>query len=317
MTSAPSTVALPLGDSVLEHVGWNIQHGRNLEPALDLLEQRAEAGGRRPALLTLQELHPEQGSQVAERLSLVHVAAPPNARPGSGNALFYDPSLFSPDPSWTQYPSGIRHNPAVALLRMIHPGTQETSFRPMFAVSCHASYSDPVLREHQARAFSELAKHEHLLFAQGDWNSWPVWGCPTSLDGVTDRAYAQNRSVLTGDGAFRPDDNADRILACNGLVDVGRHAATELGQEGSDKETTGHGQAKAAQAVPARDLPPGGAGPIDRTYTSAELLPALIDAKILSGHEVDTLSDHLPQVTRWSMAKLWLVMNRQIVPIRH
>ena len=317
MTSAPSTVQPPSADAVLEHVGWNIQHGLNLDTALDLLEQWAQANGRRPALLTLQELRPEQGSQVAQRLGLVHVAAPPNARPSSGNALFYDPGLFSSDPSWAQQPSGIRHNPAVALLRMIHPVTEETSFRPLFVASCHANYSDPVLREHQARAFSELAKHEHLLFVQGDWNSWPVWGCPTRLDGVTDRAYAQNRSVLTGDGTFRPDDNADRLLTCNGLVDIGRHAATNLGQKGADRETTGHGPAKAAQAVPTCDLPPGGAGPIDRTYTSAELVPSLIDVKILSGDEVEAVSDHLPQVTRWSMAKMWLAMNQQIVPVRH
>ncbi|MFD9591663.1 hypothetical protein ACFWA9_02760 [Kitasatospora sp. NPDC059973] len=318
MTSGSATLQPPVGgDAVLEHVGWNIQHGLNLGPALDLLEQRAQANARRPALLTLQELRPEQGDQVAERLGLVQVAAPPNVRPGSGNVLFYDPDLFTPDPSWTQYPSGIRHNPGVALLRMIHPDTKKTSFRSMFAASCHASYSDPILREGQARFFSELAKHERLLIVQGDWNAWPTWACPITLDRVTDRAYAQNRSVLTGDGAFRPDDNADRLLTYNGLVDAGRYAATELRQPGADRATTGHGPNKAAQVVPPGDLPQGGAGPIDRTYVSAELAPALLGAKILTGPGIDDISDHLPQVTRWSLAQLWKVVDRQIVPVRH
>ncbi|MFJ1795353.1 hypothetical protein [Kitasatospora griseola] len=317
MTSGPATIQPPGGDAALEHVGWNIQHGQNLRPALDLLEQRAAASGQRPALLTLQELRPEQGDQVAERLGLVPVVAPPNVRPGSGNVLLYDPDLFAPDPSWTQYPSGIRHNPAVALLKMIHPDSKVTSFRPMFAASCHASYSDPVLREQQGRFFSELAKHEWLLLVQGDWNAWPVWACPTTLDRVTDRAYAQNRSVLTGDGTFRPDDNADRLLTYNGLVDTGRYAATELRQAGADRATTGHGPHKAAQVVPPGDLPPGGAGPIDRTYASAELVPALLGAEILTGPGIDDISDHLPQVTRWSLSLLWQVMDQQIVPIRH
>ncbi|SEM84148.1 endonuclease/exonuclease/phosphatase family protein [Streptacidiphilus jiangxiensis] len=317
MTSTPSALQPLGGDAVLEHLGWNIQHGLNLDAALDLIEQRTATSGRRPALLTLQELRPEQGGQVADRLGLIQIAAPPNTRPGSGNVLFYDPEVFTPDPSWTQYPSGIRHNPAVALLRMIHPDTRATSFRPIFAASCHASYSDPVLREQQARGLSELAKHERLLLAQGDWNAWPVWGCPSSLDRVTDRAYAQNRSVLTGAGGFRPDDNADRLLTYNGLVDVGRHAATELRQPGADRATTGHGPDKAAQAVPPGDLPPGGAGPIDRTYVSAELVPALLGAEILSGCGVDEVSDHLPQVTRWSVTALWQVLDQPIVPIRH
>jgi len=267
----------------------------------------------------LQELRLGQGKQVAERLGLVHVAAPLNARPGSENALFYDPFLFSPDESWTPYPDGIRHHPAVALLRMVHPGTRETSFRPMFAASCHASYSDPVHREHQARFYSELAKDQRLLMVQGDWNSWPVWRCPTSLDDVEDRAFAQNRSVLTGEGIFRPDDNADRLLTYNGLVDVGRHAATTptLAQQGADRATTGHGAAKAAQRIPGRHLPPGGAGPIDRTYASAELILALLSAAALSGPRIDDLSDHNPQVTRWSLDALWQVMNQQIIPVRH
>jgi len=316
MTSAAPATPATAAD-VVEHLGWNIQHGTHLDAALDLLEQRAESAGLRPRLLTLQELRPGQGEQVAERLGLVHLAAPPGARPGSGNALFYDPLLFQPDDSWRPYPDGIRHHPAVALLRMIHPQTNEPSFRPMFFASGHANYSDPILREHQARFYSELAKDERLLIVQGDWNSWPVWGCPTTLDAVQDRAYAQNRSVLTGDGILRPDDNADRLLTYNGLVDVARHAATVLRQTDADRATTGHGAAKAAQRIPDRDLPRRGAGPIDRTYASLELMPAILSAEVLNGPGIDELSDHNPQVTRWSQQGLWQVMNRPIVPVRH
>ncbi|MEE1821179.1 hypothetical protein PUR61_03035, partial [Streptomyces sp. BE20] len=39
-------------------------------------------------------------------------------------------------------------------LRMVHPDSGETSFRPLVVASCHASYSDPVHREHQARFFA-------------------------------------------------------------------------------------------------------------------------------------------------------------------
>ncbi|MEE1823762.1 endonuclease/exonuclease/phosphatase family protein [Streptomyces sp. BE20] len=304
-------------EAVVEHIGWNIQHGRHLTAALDLLEHRAGQAGRRPDLLTLQELRPGQGEQVAERLALTYVASPPNERPGSETALFYNPTLFQADPAWTQYPSGIRHNPAVALLRMVHPDSGETSFRPLVVASCHASYSDPVHREHQARFFSEAAKDQWLALVQGDWNSWPVWGCPTTLDAVADRAYAQNRSVLQPDGTMRPDDRADRLLTYGGMTDVGRHAAAALGQEGADRATTGHGADKARQRVPAHHLPPGGQGPIDRTYAANDLLPALHGATVLTGQAVERISDHLPQVTRWRLPGLWEVMSRRIVPTRH
>ncbi|MFE2727145.1 hypothetical protein [Kitasatospora sp. NPDC059327] len=307
----------PDPDTVIEHVGWNIQHGQRLADALALLEDRAEHTGRGPDLLTLQELGPGQGQEVAGRLALTYVASPPNERPGSETALFYNPALFRADPAWTQYPSGIRHNPAVALLRMLHPDTGQASFRPLFVASCHASYSDPALREHQARFLSELDKDGWLALVQGDWNSWPVWGCPTNLDEVADRAFAQNRSLLQPDGTFRPDDHADRLLTYGGMTDVGRHTATVLGRDGADRATTGHGADKTRQRVPDHHLPPGGAGPIDRTYATTELLPALHDATILAGKEVQRISDHLPQVTRWLLPGLWDVMNRPIVPIRH
>ncbi|MGW2546501.1 hypothetical protein ACWC5I_37930 [Kitasatospora sp. NPDC001574] len=316
-TYPPSAEDLAPDPVVVEHVGWNIQHGQRLKAAIDLLEDRAERSGRIPDLLTLQELGPGQGAEVAERLSLMYVASPANTRPGSETALLYNPALFQATPAWKQYPSGIRHNPAVALLRMIHPDTGEASFRPLFVASCHASYSDPAYREHQARFFSELDKDGWLALVQGDWNSWPVWGCPTSLDEVADRAFAQNRSVLQPDGTFRPDDRADRLLTYGGMTDVARHTATVLGRDGADRATTGHGPDKARQRIPARHLPPGGAGPIDRTYVTNELLPALHSATILTGEAVERTSDHLPQVTRWLLPGLWDVMNRPIVPIRH
>ncbi len=74
--------------AVVEHFGWKIQHGRHLAPALALLEQRAERTGQRPDLLSQQELQPGQGEAVSERLGMTSVAAPPNLRQGSENALF-------------------------------------------------------------------------------------------------------------------------------------------------------------------------------------------------------------------------------------
>ena len=317
-TTTPTTESGPAGrDAFIEHLGWNIQHGRHLATALDLLEQRTERTGWRPDLLSLQELQPGQGEAVSERLGMTFVAAPPNLRPGSETALFYNPARFREDPSWTQYPSGIRHNPAVALLWMLHPVTGEQSSRQLFVASEHSSYSDPGLRERQARFYSELAKDQRLLLVQGDWNGWPVRGCPVSLDRVADRAYAQNRTVLTPDGMMRPDDQADRLLTYGGMTDVGHYAATALGIEGADRPTTGHGPDKDRQRVPAEDLPPGGIGPIDRHYASAELMPALTGYEVITDPGFLAVSDHGPTRSLWVEAGLWEVMDRGVRLVRH
>ncbi|GLW58550.1 hypothetical protein [Kitasatospora phosalacinea] len=312
-----STAAPVSPGDVIEHVNGNVQHGEKLEAFLALIEQRAETGGIRPHLLTLQELQDGQALLVADRLGLAFVEAP-NIRPGSRNALFYDTAVFRPDPQWVPYAEGIRHRPATARLHLVDPVTGDLSRRKLSVASIHGNFGNPAARGDQLRwLLSNMVKDGRLGFVSGDWNSWPQGRAPLSMDRVADRAYALDRSVLGDDGVFRPDDQADRMLTYRHMVWVGGHAATALGQSGADRPTTEHGPDKEQQRIPDQDLPPAGLGPIDRTYVTGELLSALISAEVLATPEVQAISDHLPEVTRWDRRKLWDVMNAQVKTVRH
>ncbi|MFD7639568.1 hypothetical protein ACFV4P_02850 [Kitasatospora sp. NPDC059795] len=304
-------------DDVIEHVNANIQHGWKLNQFLEWIDRRAHETGIRPHLLTLQELQEDQAAMVAERLGLAFVEAP-NVRPGSRNALLYDAAVFQPDPGWTPYPPEIRHRPATARLHLIDPATGALSRRKLSVASIHLDFGNPSARGDQLRwLLSNMVHDGRLGFVAGDFNSWPEWGCPLTLDNVEDRAYALNRSILDPDGTMRPDDQADRLMAYRHMVDVGRYAATVLGQTGADRATTGHGPDKIRQLVPDADLPPGGIGPIDRTHVSDELPDALISSETPTSPEVQAFSDHAPQITRWGRHGLWVVMNRPVVVFRH
>ncbi|ROR46494.1 hypothetical protein [Kitasatospora cineracea] len=318
MTTTPPPATAEPARPVMLHVGWNIQHGWKLPEAIGLLKQFAqEHGVDRPHLLTLQELQEDQAEKVAEQLGLACVEAP-NVRPGSRNALFYDPEMFQPDPDWTAYSTEVRHRPATAKLRLIHPDTGVLGRREMSVASIHLDFGDPDNRQHQIRwLLANMYKHNWLALFQGDMNSWPVWGCPLSLDRVVDRAFALDRSIIRADVTTGPDDVPDRIMTTRHMVDVGRHAATVLGQTGADRATTWDGPKKARQQIPAEDCPPGGLGPIDRTYVSRELEPALLSSATPATPEVEAVSDHLPQVTAWDLRQLWEVMDAEVETVRH
>ncbi|MGX4733172.1 hypothetical protein [Kitasatospora griseola] len=317
MTTAATTVEIPPADERFDFVGGNVQHGRKLRDFVKLVKRRTEETGVRTGLLSVQELQEGRDEEVAERLGLTLVRAQANPRPGSRNALYFDPALFRINSDWKPYPARIRHVPAVAKLHMIHPETGEPSFRDMAVASVHASYFDPNLREQQVRWLSEVVKDEDLGLFQGDWNSWPVGRAPLTLDNILDRAHAQQRSILMPDGSLCPDDVADRLLTYHGMPDVGAYAATVLGQVGADRPTTGHGADKGRQRVPATDRPAAGIGAIDRTHASRELLSALVSAETLDTPQTRAISDHLPQVTSWSVRRLWDVMDLPITPVRH
>ncbi|GAA2084543.1 hypothetical protein GCM10009759_03670 [Kitasatospora saccharophila] len=309
-----STTPLP---DVIEHANGNIQHGQKVQQFLELIEQRTQASGIRPHLLTLQELQEGQAQLVADRLGLAFVEES-NVRPGSRNALFYDTTVFRPDPEWVPYVEGIRHRPATARLYMADPATSNLSRRKISVASIHGNFGNPEARSDQLRwLLSNMVKDKRLALISGDWNAWPAGRAPLTMDNVADRAYALDRSVLGPDGVFRPDDQADRMLTYRGMVWVGGHAAAVLGQVGADRPSTGHGPDKERQRIPAEDLPPAGLGPIDRTYVTEELLPALLSAEILATPEVQAISDHLPEVTCWDRSVLWDVMDAQVKTVRH
>ncbi len=302
---------------VIEHVNANIQHGWHLDRFLEWIDRRAQESGIRPHLLTLQELQEGQAATVGDRLGLAFVEAP-NVRPGSRNALFYDRAVFRPFPGWTAYLSEIRHRPATVRLHLVDADTGALSQRKLGVASIHADFGNPEARLNQLRwLLSNLIHDGRLGLVAGDWNSWPVGRAPLSLDRVEDRAWALNRSILDPDGTFRPDDQADRLMTYRGMVDVGRYAATVLGQTGADRATTGHGPDKERQRIPEDDLPLGGVGPIDRTHVSDELPDALISSETPTSPDVQAFSDHAPQFNRWSRSRLWVVMNRPVVTYRH
>ncbi|MGW4696005.1 hypothetical protein ACWEO1_26950 [Kitasatospora cineracea] len=300
------------------HVGWNIQHGWKLPEAIGLLKQFAQQRGvDRPHLLTLQELQEDQPEKVAQQLGLACVEAP-NVRPGSRNALFYDSETFQPDPDWVAYSNEVRHRPATAKLRLIHPDTGARSRREMSVASIHLDFGDPDNRQHQIRRLlANMAKDRELFFGQGDTNGWTAWGCPLSLDRVADRAFAVDRSLFLPDGSTQPDDLVDRIMTTRHMTDVGRYAATVLGRTGADRATTWDGPKKGRQQIPVEDCPPGGLGPIDRTYVSRELEPVLLSSTPPATQKVESVSDHLPQVTAWDLQQLWEVMDKEVETVRH
>ncbi|WP_030461707.1 hypothetical protein [Kitasatospora sp. NRRL B-11411] len=319
MSSTLTTVrpeAGALGSFV--HVGWNIQHGWKLPQAIDHMRQFAqERGVDRPHLLTLQELQEGQATEVAQQLQLDFVEAP-NVRPGSRNALFFAPELFQADPDWVPYTNAVRHRPATAKLRCIHPITGALSKREVSVASVHLNFGDPGDREHQIRwLLANMYKDRWLAFFQGDMNSWPVWGCPLRLDGAEDKAWVVDRSIVLPDGTTRPDDVPDRLMTLRGMVNIGRYAATVLGQVGADRPTTWDGPKKARQRIPAEDLPPGGLGGIDHGYAAEELTRALISATIPNTPQVQEVSDHLPQVTEWDTEAWWEVMDAEVELVRH
>ncbi|MFF2819442.1 hypothetical protein ACFVT9_28455 [Kitasatospora cineracea] len=307
----------PRPGDVIEHVNGNIQHGQKVQEFLELIEQRTEDSGIRPHLLTLQELQEGQAQLVADRLGLAFIEEP-NVRPGSRNALFYDTAVFRRNEEWVPYVEGIRHRPATARLFMVDPATGDLSRRKISVASIHGNFGNPEARSDQLRwLLSNMVKDKRLALISGDWNSWPAGRAPLTMDNVADRAYALDRSVLGDDGVFRPDDQADRMLTYRGMVWVGGHAATVLGQVGADRPSTGHGPDKERQRIPEADLPPAGLGPIDRTYVTGELQAALISAEMLATPEVQALSDHLPEVTRWDRRALWSLMNAKVKTVRH
>ncbi|MFJ2576713.1 hypothetical protein [Kitasatospora aureofaciens] len=168
-------------------------HGWKVEEFLALTERRARDSGIRPHLLSLQELQEGQAAVVAERLGLAYVEEP-NVRPGSRNAIFYDPTVFRPDGEWVPYVEGIRHRPSMVRLYLIDLATGASSRGKLSVASVHANFGNPHARGDQLRwLLSNMVKDGRLGFLQGDWNSWPVWGCPRTLDNVLDRAYALDR----------------------------------------------------------------------------------------------------------------------------
>jgi len=305
----------PTSDTV-EHLGWNIQRGAHLTEVCDWINRRAHETGKKPDVLTLQEVQPGQGDEIAARVGMDYYPAPDDGRSKNRNAIVLNPDgAFVHDPDWEQHWTGVWHAPATAMVALRLPDG-ELSERRLFLGSEHSCYWNPAYRETEARYYSTLAKDLRLMILQGDFNGWTVGRAPTSLDRVEDQAYAQNRAVLGPDGEFRPDVQADRLLTSNGFVDLGRYSATTLGIEGADAPTTGHGPDKDRQRIPDTDRPKN-LSAIDRTYATKELLPALVHASSIDTPEVRTYADHLPVGSTWSYRGLVEVMSRSVRLVYH
>ncbi|MFJ4676952.1 endonuclease/exonuclease/phosphatase family protein [Kitasatospora sp. NPDC088783] len=320
MTSTPTTTRRgSSGDlGTFVHVGWNIQHGWKLSDAIDQMRRFAQQhGAERPQLLTLQELQEGQADEVAGRFGLEPVEAP-NVRPGSRNALFFAPELFEADPDWVAHAEEIRHRPATAKLTTIHPSTGARSRRQLAVASVHLDFGNPENRARQTRwVLANMYKDNRLIVVQGDMNSWTDWGAPSTLANVADRAFALDRSIILPDGTTRPDDMPHRIMAARGLVELGRYAATVLGQSGADRPTTWDGPKKHRQRISDADCPPGGLSAIDRAYVDPDLAEALVSATTPAEPQVQAVSDHLPQVTVWNMQRWWEVVDAEVEIINH
>ncbi|WP_406205287.1 hypothetical protein OH807_30580 [Kitasatospora sp. NBC_01560] len=310
-------------DQYVEILHWNTQHGRKLDAAIAWLRKRAKAAGRMPAALMLNELQPGQGEHVGGELGLLHYPAPvddgldpADSRRRNLNAIFIDPDgPLVPDPEWVANWTGPWMPPATLPVNLRNPdGT--LSSRQLYLACEHACYWHPGYRETTARFYTVLGKDGRLVHVDGDFNAWTVGRAPLTLANVADRAFAQNRSVLCGT-ALVADDIADRLMTAGGFVYVHGHAAEYLGIEGADAPTTDHGPDKERQLIPEEDQPERGLSAIDRTYTTAELIPAVIDANVITDPDVDALADHKPRYTRYGYPDLVAITNLPVELVHH
>ncbi|WP_158835132.1 hypothetical protein [Streptomyces sp. NRRL S-350] len=325
MSSGGKALASDDPGELVEVLHWNVQHGWKMAEALAYLKRRAQDGGRKAAVISLNEVQPGQGEEIAKELGMLYFApaSPPgvseeDSRVRNGNGLFIDPDgPLVPDMEWEQHWTGLWHPPVVVPTR-VRDRDGNLSARQIFFGCDHACYWNPDFRLAEARFWAGVAvKDQRLGHVDADFNAWVVGRAPLSMDGIADRNYAGNRSVKDAAGQWVADTQADEMLTRHGWVYVHGYAAQHLGCAGADGATSGHGPDKERQVVPEEDLPPGGLSAIDRTYITEELLPAVAGAELVVSEEADAISDHRLRATYYDLDRLVTITNRPVKLVRH
>ncbi|MDH6111428.1 hypothetical protein P3T36_004582 [Kitasatospora sp. MAP12-15] len=321
-TSTSPTSTTP---ETIRILGWNVQHGRHRDSAIAFIQSLDPA----PEIILWQEAQPgdpkkgipSDAEVVSEALGMdvyENVLTPHMRRPKHNLILIKRDGVFVHDGTY-QHPGAPHQAPANVAVRLRLPdGT--LSYRRLLLLSGHACYYSAPIREMEADFVLSVFKDRELGYAEFDCNSYRKDRHPRDLQSVRDRTFATNRSRLTADGEFVPDDFFDRRLVNAGLVDVGLWAAQKLGQEGADGPTAGWGPDKRdqrAEPLDGDDSDQEQASAIDRGYTVQELAPVLVSAGPIDDEQTRACSDHFPVDSLWRYSGLVEVMDRRVDVIAH
>ncbi|WP_030230307.1 hypothetical protein [Streptomyces sp. NRRL S-350] len=310
-------------DQAIRKLGWNVQHGvhrdeaiafiRGLDPLPEVfLLQEAQPGDPQAGVLSDAQVMAEAlGMDAFEGVVTQHLRRPKH------NVIFLRRDGLFVHEGTFQHPGAPHQAPANIAVRLRLPDGS-LSRRRLLLLSGHACYYSAALRKIEADFVLSVFKDGELGYAEYDTNSYRAGRHPHDLENVQDAPFATNRSYLTDDGRFIPDDRFDRTLIHGGLVDVALWAADRLGQAGADGPTAGWGPDKRRQRVLREGHEDGDpAAAIDRGYCVAEMAPALLAAGPIDTPAARACSDHLPVDSLWSYAGLAEVMNRDVEVIRH
>lgn len=273
-------------------ISANVMKGTHLSQITTWLDEQ------RPDLLFLQEVMPGHLSRYCDALGMDGYVAAPLPDSSNNNAILLRRrgpfALLEEHPQeWAPW-----HAPANVTVRL-RGRDGSLSRRNISCVSMHACYWSATNRLLEAQWCSTLTKPGWLALVMGDWNSYRA-DEEISWEGYADTAFVANRTYVDG-GARVTDDRPDREMLAAGYVELGRHAAEQLGQADAMKATAGW-----------LDYPGRLAGMycIDRGYISPELVPAVTSFEVCDTPLLRTLSDHLPQKVSLDPIVLDRILNR-------
>jgi hypothetical protein len=287
----------PVPQKAITAVAWNIEKGKNLAQAAEWI--RAQA----PDLFFMQELQPGQLDTIGDLLKMTGYAAA--KRPGSNNdnAIFLRPDsplVFVEEhkQDWAPW-----HAPCNITVRL-RDADGTLSPRQISAVSGHACYWSPTIRQIESEWYSTLAKSGWLAMVFEDSNSYRKGeGGPwNGYTGHADYAFYANRTYQADDGSRRTDDRPAEQMRAAGYVEIAHYAAKYLALPDALRPTSGY------RDNPGR--PPAAPYCIDRGYLTPELAPALDHFEVCDTPELQQISDHLPRLAIYAHDRLHTILHR-------
>jgi hypothetical protein len=291
-----SPVTPALDTDVIRIACWNVEHNglpghtggdaRRRHLAHEVLR------AHRPHIVLRQELtlaHLDGKRPLHEEgtaLGLSAVMAPGTPESPNPTGVLFDPALFALHAEYTHVTNG--WHPICNPVLTLRGDTEAT--RPLSLASFHLCSYDPATRETEAKRLVTLGGHKRTAVIGGDCNSYPHRTDDEDeplpdWTQVTDPAHFEQRTVRTPAGRIS-DTIPDEVLASTKpggriFVELGHHAATELGQPGALKATANLWRTDQGRR-----------SRIDRMYCTPDLAPALRSLEVYAGDAVVEVSDH-------------------------
>lgn len=292
-----SPVEPALDPEVIRIVCWNVEHNglsghtggdtrrrhlahevlRACRPHIVLRQELtlAHLDGKRPLY------------QEGKALGLSAVMAPGTPESPNPTGVLFDPALFALYAEYTHATNGWHPicNPVLTLR-----GDAEAT-KPLSLASFHLCSYDPATRETEAKRLVTLGGQKRTAVIGGDCNSYPHRTSDEEVPlpdwtKVKDPAHFEHRTIRTPVGRVS-DTIPDEVLASTKpgggriFVELGHHAATELGQSGALAATA---------SLWRKDQ--GRRSRIDRMYCTPDLAPALMSLEVYADDAIAEVSDH-------------------------